>query len=218
MISVILLMAGTGSRMNMDKNKVLLQLDGKEIFMHSYDKFKSKGLEVVCVINPIDEELIRKSFKDDVIITYGGPNRQESVYNGLKVARGDYILIHDAARPLISQNLIDTLIDKAQSGKPILTYFKCKNTVKSIELRIETLNRDNIIFATTPQCGKKEDFIYCHKKAKEENFIATDDISLFEKYLDKEIELVEANEENFKITTKIDYELAKLLVKGEEND
>ena len=213
MISVILLMGGVGSRMNMNQNKVLLPLNSKPIFMHSYNKFKSNNLEIICVINSKDEDQVRKLVDNDTIITYGGATRQESVYNGLLKCTGDYVLIHDAARPLISNELIKKLIDKSRFNKPILTYFKSKNTVKDISCGLKTLNRDNIIFAATPQCASLEDFINCHNEAKKENFLATDDISLIEKYMDKEVLLVESNEENFKITTQLDYELAKLIVK-----
>lgn len=212
MISVILLMAGVGSRMNMNQNKVLLQLNEKPVFLHSYDKFKKYGLEVICVINSNDEIEVKK-YLNDATIVYGGSTRQESVYNGLLKCSGDYVFVHDAARPLISEELIKELIENSQSNKPILSYFKCKNTVKDITDGLKTLNRDNIIFASTPQCARLEDFMYCHKKAIQDNFIATDDISLLEKYLDKEIKLIESNEENFKITTKLDYDLAKLILK-----
>lgn len=213
MISVILLMAGVGNRMNMDKNKILLPLNDKPVFMHSYDKFKDKGLEVICVINPIDEKQIKEIVDENTIITYGGSSRQESVYNGLLKCSGDYVFIHDAARPLLSNDLIDNLIINSKSNKPILTYFKCKNTIKDISNGIKTINRDNIILAATPQCGKVKDFLYCHEEAKKDNYLATDDISLIEKYLKEEIILIESNEENFKITTKLDYELAKLISK-----
>ena len=213
MISVILLMAGTGSRMKLSQNKILLDLNQKPVFMHSYDKFKKYDLEIVCVINPNDEEEIKKYVDENSILVYGGSSRQESVYNGLLKCNGDYIFIHDAARPLISEELIEELINNSSLQQPILTYFKCKNTVKNIECGIKTLNRDNIIFAATPQCATLEDYLYCYNKAKEEKFIATDDISLIEKYLNKNIKLIESNEENFKITTKLDYDLAKLILK-----
>lgn len=213
MISVILLMAGVGSRMNINQNKILLNLANKPVFMHSYDKFKKFGLEIICVINPNDELEIKKYLDEDAIIVYGGSTRQESVYNGLLKCSCDYVLIHDAARPLISEKLIEELIKTSKLGLPILTYFKCKNTVKEISNGLKTLNRDNIIFAATPQCGMLDDFMYCHRKAIEDNFISTDDISLIEKYLNKEIKLIESNEENFKITTKLDYDLAKLILK-----
>ena len=213
MISVILLMAGVGSRMNMNQNKVLLKLNDKPVFIHSYEKFKKFGLEIICVINPNDELDVKTALSDDVNIVYGGKTRQESVYNGLMQCKGNYVLIHDAARPLISEEVIQKIVDMSKLELPILTYFKCKNTVKDISDGVKTLNRDNIIFAATPQCASLNDMIYCHQEANKNNYIATDDISLIEKYLNKEILLLESNEENFKITTKLDYDLAKLILK-----
>ena len=215
MVSVILVMAGKGSRMNLNVNKVLLPLNDKPVFLHSLLKFIKRGYEIVCVIDPLDEKEVRKWLPEGIIIAYGGKTRSESVYNGLSICTGDYVLIHDAARPLISDEVLDTIDKTILDEKPILVYSNVKDTIKIVDLKIETLDRDMLIAAQTPQGALYKDLLYCYQMSKMENFNATDDISLIERYLDLDINLIKGNEENIKLTTKLDYELLKLMAKEE---
>ena len=109
MISVILLMAGSGTRMKIQDNKVFLPLNEKMIFQYSLDLFLKLNCEVICVIRPEDEEKLSQYYSK-VKIVYGGQTRQMSVYNGLKIARYESVLIHDAARPFISEDIIQECI------------------------------------------------------------------------------------------------------------
>ena len=111
MITVILMMAGSSSRMNSNENKLFLPLGDKLVFQHSLDLLLSNGFDVICVTK---EEYIKylNEYTDKVKIVIGGNTRQESVYNGLVAANGEYVMIHDAARPFISQRIIDDLATK----------------------------------------------------------------------------------------------------------
>ena len=211
MISVILLMAGVGSRMGIDKNNVLLPLGDKLIFEHSLDLFLSYGFEVVCVINKNDEEFIKNRLQGKAKYIYGGETRQDSVYNGLNSITGDYVLIHDAARPLISKDVIDNILKIKSDKKGILCYLETKDTIKINDIKLITLDRSKLISAVTPQCGPKDILLKCYTKAKNDNKSFTDDISILEYYSDIKIDLVKANEEVIKVTTKLDYEIVKLL-------
>ena len=213
MVSVILVMAGIGSRMNLNVNKVLLPLNDKPVFMHSLLKFVNRGYEVVCVINPSDEALVKKYLPEGIIIAYGGNTRSESVYNGLSKCSGNYILIHDAARPLISNDVLDNVDKSIKDNKPILVYSKVKDTIKINDSGIKTLNRDELLAAQTPQGASYRDLMYCYQMARMEGFNATDDMSLIERYIGSDITLIEGNSENIKLTTQIDYEVVKLLAK-----
>ncbi|MBO5711302.1 MAG: 2-C-methyl-D-erythritol 4-phosphate cytidylyltransferase [Acholeplasmatales bacterium] len=213
MVSVILVMAGIGSRMNLNVNKVLLPLNDKPVFMHSLLNFVNRGYEVVCVINPSDEALVKKYLPEGIIIAYGGNTRSESVYNGLSKCSGNYILIHDAARPLISNDVLDNVDKSIKDNKPILVYSKVKDTIKINDSGIKTLNRDELLAAQTPQGASYRDLMYCYQMARMEGFNATDDMSLIERYIGSDITLIEGNSENIKLTTQIDYEVVKLLAK-----
>ena len=220
LISVILLMAGKGSRMNYKENKILMNINDKPLFKYSLDTFLSFGFEVICVISPIDHDKIVPLLPKNVKYVYGGKERGDSVYNGLLASTGDYVLIHDSARALISKSCINEITSNITYDSAILTYMPVKDTIKEItDKGLNTLKRDKLIAASTPQCAPKKIILSAYKKGIEDNINFTDDISLIEKYYpDFKIKLIEANQEDFKITTKIDYLLAKALIEGDNND
>ena len=213
MVSVILMMAGSSSRMNSNENKLFLELGNKKVFQHSLDKFLEFGLEVICVIK---EENIKYlvDYLDKVKVVIGGNTRQESVYNGLCACNNDYVLIHDAARPFISKNIIEDCLNAINQDKNFLVAAPSKDSIY-LKTPLQTLNRDNICLAQTPQGGIKTDFLTAHLKAVEEGISATDDISLVLKYIDKEVMLITGEDINFKLTTSLDYILAKELIKND---
>lgn len=212
MISVILLMAGNGSRMNSSENKVYLPLKDKLIYQHSLDLFLSKGFEVVCVIRPKDEVHLTK-YLPKIKIAYGGKTRQMSVYNGLKKVKGDHVLIHDAARPFITAECIDSCVNTMQKNYFVLVGCETKDSIYE-KNPIRSLKRSELINAQTPQGGKTKVLLECHKKAINENLEVTDDISLVIKYSNEVIKIIDGSDHNFKITTQLDYILAKELVKN----
>ncbi len=213
MISLILVMAGSGTRMNRGINKVLLPLGNKKIYEYSIEKFQKLGFEIICVINPLDD--IEK--KDGIIYVNGGKTRGESVYNGLLKANNDYVFIHDAARPLLSEDVIKNILNILNKEEAYLVYKDSIDTLKYVEdNNLKTLDRNKIIRAETPQCAPKKILIDAYEKAFKENSSYTDDISLLEIYHPEvKINLIKGNLENFKITLDFDYMVAKKLV---END
>lgn len=214
MISVILLMAGRGTRMGIDKNKILLEVNNKPIFKYSLDLFMLYDFEIICVINELDKDIILPYLNSNKIkYVFGGKTRTESVYNGLNAASGDYVLIHDAARPLLNKSVVDEIINKKNDNDFILTYLPVKNTIKEYDGKLKTLDRTKLISAVTPQCGNLKLFKEAYEKAINSNLEFTDDISIIEHfYKDSKIELVLANEEVFKITTQLDLKLLKAIL------
>ena len=210
MYSAILLMAGKGTRMNRKENKILLPLGNKKVYEYSLDILLKTVDEVICVINPDDKEII-DSLPKNVKWTFGGKTRQESVYNGLLKASNEYILIHDAARPFITKELINDIKEKLNNDTSVLVCQKCKDTIRINNNGIlNNINRDDVIKASTPQASTKKLLFNSYNKIKDEIF--TDDIQLIEKYHPEiKIELVYASDDLFKITTETDYLLANLL-------
>lgn len=213
MVSVVLVMAGKGSRMRQDKNKVLLPLGDKLIFEHALNAFKSLGCEVVCVVSQ-DDYLEIADKLNDVKYTFGGATRQESVKNGLDLCTNEYVLVHDAARPFISKSVINEIIDNYKLDEAVLAYHNVKDTIKLFDNNcVNTLDRSKLIAAVTPQCAALSVLKEVYEKAATDKYNATDDLSLIEKYRpDIKIKYVLANEECFKITTPLDYELAKIII------
>ena len=213
MVSVILMMAGNSSRMNSNENKLFLELGDKKVFQHSLDKFLEFGLEVICVIKEENVKYL-EDYLDKVKVVIGGNTRQQSVYNGLCACNNDYVLIHDAARPFISKNIIEDCLNAINQDKNFLVAAPSKDSIY-LKTPLQTLNRDNVCLAQTPQGGLKTDFLTAHLKAVEEGISATDDISLVLKYIDKEVMLITGEDINFKLTTSLDYILAKELIKND---
>ncbi len=219
MISVVLLMAGKGSRMHLDKNKILLPLKDKKIYEYSLNIFLKLGCEVVCVISKENEEELRRLLPENIKYVLGGNTRQESVFNGLKECTKDYVFIHDAARPFISIELLKKILINLNKEEAILLYQKVKDTIRiHSEALSTTLPREQLYAAVTPQCAPLSILKEVYQKANKDGIEVTDDISLIEIYRpDIKINYILSNEENFKITTLLDYELAKIMVE-KKND
>lgn len=211
MITVILMMAGSSSRMNISENKLFLPLGDKLVFEHSLDLFINEGLDIICVTKPEYIKYLNK-YNDKVKIVIGGETRQQSVYNGLLACDNEYVIIHDAARPFISKKILDECKEAINQNKCFLVAKKSKDSVY-VKIPFEAVKRDNVIMAQTPQGGTKSALLNAHINAINEGFISTDDISLLLKYSNEEIMIIEGDENNFKITTQLDYILAKELVK-----
>ncbi|MBQ3253292.1 MAG: 2-C-methyl-D-erythritol 4-phosphate cytidylyltransferase [Acholeplasmatales bacterium] len=210
MFSVILLMAGKGNRMNIDINKTLLPLGDKLVYEHSLDKFLSFNDEIICVISKDDEDKLK--LPKNVKVVYGGLTRGESVKNGLEAASNPYIIIHDAARPFISLDIINQIKKLANKEEAILTYLDVNDTIKLNDGKIKTLERNKLLRAVTPQCGPRDILLKAYNNAFNDKIEFTDDISLLEYYYPQiNINLIKANDHSFKITTKVDYELAQIV-------
>lgn len=211
MISVILMMAGNASRMQMKENKVFLSLGEKLVYEYALELFLSYSFEVICVIRKEDRNQLKK-YESKVKIAYGGATRQESVYNGLKEASQPFTLIHDAARPFLSRTTLDACIQSLKKNKACMTVTSSKDSIYQ-KSPFKALNRSNLILAQTPQGAKTKDLIEVHQMARAEGFVATDDISLLLKYKNQMVELIENEDSNFKITTQLDYITAKEWIK-----
>ncbi len=197
MYDAIILAAGVGKRSGLEENKILYMLDGKPLFMHSVDAFIKEGVNVILVINPSDEKEILKYYKGTY--TYGGKNRSDSVYNGLKESKAKYVFIHDAARPFIKDDVIIKIKEKLSKYDAVMCYQRVVDTVYE---DFKVLNRDKLMIALTPQAFLKEKYLVCFKNDASK---FTDDISLYKSVYDDEVGLVET--ENKKITTKEDIKL-----------
>ncbi len=215
MYTALIMMAGTGTRMKSEKNKVLLPLQDMPVFLHSLKTFESLHMKIILVINELDYNEVKSLVNSNVKIVFGGKTRQESVYNGLKNVETKYVLIHDAARPLVSKEVILDVKNNLNENTAVLVATKVKDTIKILDNeKLLTLNRDKLIAAMTPQACLTKQIIAAHEMAIKDDLVFTDDISLIEKYTSLKIKIVFGNEENFKITTPLDFKIAQLILKG----
>ena len=221
----IIVAAGQGKRMNSKLNKILLTLDDKPIIHHSIKPFQESGLidDIIIVANKDSIEEITKlksQFPKIKKVIQGGEYRQDSVYNGIKsleAKEDDIILIHNGANPFISKNLIEETIKNAKQFGAAAVAIKAKDTIKETDkdnLVKKTLDRYNLWQMQTPQAMTYSLAIKAFEKAKKDNYYGTDDVELIER-LGNKVKIVESSQENFKLTTPIDLENAKLLMNAE---
>ena len=137
----------------------------------------------------------------------GGKERYESVYKALrKIEPEGYVFIHDGARPYVSKQSINDLVECLKTYDAGLLMVPCKDTIKEVKegIVVKTLKRETLMQAQTPQVFKSEDIKVAYQKAKDEGYVATDDSQLFERYIDKDIKAVLGDYSNLKITTQED--------------
>lgn len=222
MISAIVLAGGRGKRMNYHKSKQFIEIKGKPVLVYTLEKFiYNKNIDEVILVLPEDEVdyckkevLQRYSLKVDRIVI-GGKERQDSVFNALEaMEKADIVLIHDGARPFISEKIIEEGIKYANIYGAAAPGVTPKDTIKiknEDNISVDTPDRNTLVAVQTPQCFKYDEIYQCHRKIKEENAIVTDDTSVVERYGHK-VYLYEGDYTNIKITTPEDLILAERLI------
>lgn len=215
MNGVVIVAAGTGSRMNMGINKQFIKLEGKEIIAYTIEKFynNSNIEDIVVVVKEDESEFFKKEILDkynfkNIKIAYGGKERQDSVYNGLKSLdeKCDVVLIHDGARPFVSDKIIDNCIEEAKEHKAIVVGVPVKDTIKVIDSDkniVDTPNRSVLWAVQTPQTFDYNILIDAYKDAFKSGFYGTDDAMLVER-IGYKVKMVEGSYNNIKITTQED--------------
>jgi 2-C-methyl-D-erythritol 4-phosphate cytidylyltransferase len=219
---VILPAAGQGKRMGAGKNKLLLELEGMPVLIHTLKVFDQDEdcTGIILAVHPQDELAFRdllRQFKIEKSIRFvpGGTERQHSIYNALKTVEEDgIILVHDAARPFIQKEFIHRLTHVAiQTGAAVIGV-PAKDTMKKVIDGIvkETVERSSLWAVQTPQAFRISLLKRAYKRAENENFIGTDDASLVER-LPYSITMVEGDYDNIKLTTPEDLFFAEAILK-----
>lgn len=218
----VILGAGNGTRMGIDKSKLLLDLCGKTVIERSVEAFLNLEVvdEIIVVCRECDvEEFSRLLPDEEVSFVIGGATRQESVKNAVEtIDECDYIIIHDGARPLVSQNTILKTLDEAQISQAAATGVYVKDTIKVIDKDlniVDTPERSSLISIQTPQIFDFSVYKKALEKATEQKKDFTDDCRLVEN-LGLQVKTVIGEYENLKITTKSDVILAEALIKARE--
>jgi len=209
-VACIIVAAGRGRRFGLKKQ--FEQLNGKMVLEYSTSVFVDICEDTVIVVQRQDVDFVKNRFPFAKVVE-GGEERMDSVYNGLKNVSCDVVLIHDAARPLLSRKLVNSVLNKAvefESGVPVL---KIAETVKRIEdgKIVGSVNRDKLYLAQTPQAFNYKKLKIAYDKAVAKNKNYTDEASIWEEFYGF-AEYVEGDKNNIKITTKEDLELAKCLL------
>lgn len=214
----VILAAGNGTRMEIDKSKMLLEIGGKTVLERSVEAFSELPEidEVIVVCRECDIEMFSELLDEDITFVIGGNTRQQSVMNAVEtIDECDYILIHDGARPLVTQKAIINTLDKAQMYNAAATGVTVKDTLKIVDEDLSivgTPNRNNLVSIQTPQIFRFELYKKALAQAVKDNKDYTDDCQLVEK-LGEKVYAVLGDYDNIKITTKSDIPLAENILK-----
>ncbi|WP_010191455.1 2-C-methyl-D-erythritol 4-phosphate cytidylyltransferase [Bacillus sp. m3-13] len=216
---VIVLAAGQGKRMKAGKNKQFIELEGKPVIIHTLSVFEADPWcsEIKLVINEKEKDIFKELLHQYPVqkikeIVIGGEERQDSVYNGLtSLQSAEIVLVHDGARPFISQEVIHNLVEKASKEGAAIVGVPVKDTIKRISkagVVEQTVERSSLWSIQTPQAFRYPILKEAHDKAKTENYLGTDEASLVER-IHVPVHIVQGEYENFKLTTPEDLILAK---------
>jgi len=221
MICAILLSGGTGTRLGYDIPKQYLKVNGKMILEYSIETLlNSKYIDLLCIVadsrwyKTITKVIkSQKSSSKFVSFTSPGKTRQLSIYNGLKALKGlannnDYVLIHDAARPMLKDSLIQDIVNHSHDYDGVLPALPMKDTVYMVDDsgQIQSLlKRSNVIAGQSPELFLFDKYLKANEKLIHENRIMEINGSTEPAYLaGMNIITIQGDENNFKITTKED--------------
>lgn len=232
-ISVIIPAAGQGKRMGRQSagktgrpvSKPFIRLKGIPILFHSINTFQGiPGVkEIIIALSSTDLARTRRSFKQPRIscelkLVRGGSRRQDSVFNALKAVAPEsrYVIIHDAARPLVKRTHITRLIKETKKFGACILAVPTTDTIKRInpitrQVKYTLGPREEFWSVQTPQGFKKDILIKAHKKARLRGAVATDDASLVE-VLGHPVKVIPGSYDNIKITTPMDNRLCRVLM------
>ena len=215
----VIVAAGNASRMG-GIDKVMAVLGGEPMIVRTARAFQRSNVirEIVIVTRPdlIDKikELCNHFDKVKAVVA-GGADRAESVNNGLKALSSKVRLaaVHDGARPLVTQEVIDRAVRTAHSYAAAAPGVPVKDTVKIVQdgVVLQTPDRSTLQAIQTPQVFDYDLLKGALKKAKDDKAAITDDCSAVER-MGMAVRIVEGDERNIKVTTPMDLQIAELLL------
>jgi 2-C-methyl-D-erythritol 4-phosphate cytidylyltransferase len=223
--AVIIVAAGKGERFGGSEKKTFAKLDGRPMFLRTLEQFINR--EDVCqtllVVAPEDMDELKSKYGANlgfmgVKVAQGGAERHDSVFNGLSaiIEEAEYVAVHDAARPCVAPEMIDRVFaEAAKTGAAILAA-PLRGTIKRVSGSMvidETLSREGLWEAQTPQVFRKSVLVEAYARRAEFAGAITDDAQLIEA-TGHPVSVVESDFTNLKVTAKADLTLANAILKN----
>lgn len=220
-VGVVIVAGGSGSRVGGGELKQFRWVAGKPMLLHSVQTFMARAdvVSVVCVLPaPLAGDPPPWLFQCDVdrlMISIGGRTRQQSVANGLDDLpdEADLVLVHDAARPLVTDAAIGRVIDAVRRDGAAIAALPLADTLKEIDDGAHvsrTIDRARLWRAQTPQGFRRDIIIRAHRDATMAKVEATDDAALCER-IGVPVTIVRGSERALKITEEADFARAEAL-------
>ncbi|MBI9014443.1 MAG: 2-C-methyl-D-erythritol 4-phosphate cytidylyltransferase [Clostridiales bacterium] len=220
MVSVIVAAAGSGTRMNSSVKKQFISLLDIPVLIRTLKQFDLKEVdEIIIVTNEDDIDSVKNmidSYNVNKVksIIKGGQSRQDSIYNGLKIVKGDVVMIHDAARPFLDKDIILRNLETVSDHAGVVTCVPCKDTIKVVkdEFVKETLNRFELVNVQTPQTFITKKIKEAYDYIRTHEISVTDDASVAEIY-GMAVKTVMGSYRNIKLTTPEDLWIGEAILK-----
>lgn len=229
--TAIILAAGHGRRMNLPVAKQFLNIQGKPMIYHSINAFERSNVDEIILVTGTDQVEFCKNLVSDfnlskvIKVVEGGEERYDSVYNALvSVEKTDYVLIHDGARPFITIEKINEIIDAVIEYKACIICTPVKETIKIADADgyvSATPPRNSLWTAQTPQAFdydliRKAYDLFNDNRG--DGADVTDDSMVYERYTNLKVKILNGDYNNIKVTTPEDLtlanQLAQLYLKG----
>lgn len=241
--TAILLAAGAGRRMESNVAKQYMLLGDKPVIWYGLQAFACSPVidDIILVVGKgeipyAEKELIEKyGFSKVRRIVEGGVERYHSVENALRLLREDtaftenregYVFIHDGARPLVTEKIIEDTLMAAEACGACCAAVPVKDTIKLADedgFAVQTPKRSSLYAVQTPQVFSAPLILEAYAKLQkqettlvESGVFPTDDAMVVEQMMGRKVKLVEASYENLKITTPEDLELAEGILRKRE--
>lgn len=225
----LLIAGGSGNRMGQDIPKQFMHVDNCPVIIHTMMCFqRHPDIQAIAVVCLQGWDTVLQSYANQFNITKlkwifpGGNTGMESIHNGIYGLReagcadDDLVLIHDAVRPLLSQDIISSNIAICKTYGYAITGIKCREAILESEDGFSSHNsipRDKLIRTQTPQTFKLKNIIAAHEEARGKGI--TDSVAsctLIAEIGNREMHIVPGSEKNIKITTVEDLEIVKALM------
>jgi 2-C-methyl-D-erythritol 4-phosphate cytidylyltransferase len=232
-LTAIVPSAGLGKRFDASRRKTFVTVKGVPLFIYTLKRLHSEKSigEIIPVLRQEDMDKAFEIVKEYNLskikqIARGGEERQDSIYNALKLVeesvnepyRNCFVLIHDGVRPYIPEGMIEKLIEGIKGVDGVIPGIPVKDTIKEIDaggIVLSTLNRDKVRAVQTPQFFSFKAIKKAYDSAIEDGFYATDDAALIERVGGK-IKIIPGSPYNIKVTTPEDLEMVEYVLKKEQ--
>lgn len=229
--SVIVVAAGKGERFGGKENKIFAQLDNQPIFIRALQLFVNREdvCQTILVVAPEDSEAMKTKFGPNIAfmgvkLVEGGTDRHNSVANGLAAVSEDaeYVAIHDAARVCVAAEWIDAVFAEATKSGAAIPVVPVSATLKRVspaKIITETVPREELYMAQTPQVFRKDIITAAYAALKEQGAALvggapiTDDAQIVTA-AGHAVSVIEGDSRNIKITTRDDLKLASAVLKA----
>lgn len=204
-ITVIIAAAGSGERAKLNKNKILERIDGVSVIRKTFDAFYSSNLinEYIVAAKPQEIPLIKPLLPDFVKFTAGGATRTDSVKNALSAVSGDIVLIHDGARPFVSETVIKNCIGGVKKCGSGVAAIPSRDTVaENSAEKPAYLGKKDLYLIQTPQAFRTEEIKKAYEKAGDKPF--NDDGEVYLNCFGK-LNFTDGDKNNIKLTYPEDF-------------